>query len=220
MRSFSKVAGFIAAVLLVGIGLGWWATRKQGPLAPVTTVSSQPKAEPAPTRLPFFSTNERPHRSHISTNRTTPQVAAGTTTNTNLLTDWEERIDDILGPEGEELDKARKMLALFPRLPEEGQIEVAQHLSNLLPDQEYASLGAMLTNSKMPESVLDVLMVDVLNRPNSLKLPLLLEVARDPQNPKAGEAKDLMELYLEEDYGTDWNKWQTKLQQWLQENPD
>ena len=65
-----------------------------------------------------------------------------------------------------------------------------------------------------------MLIVDVLNRPNTLKLPLLLELARDAQHPKAAEAKDLLELYLEEDYGSDWNKWQAKMEQWLKENPD
>ncbi len=61
---------------------------------------------------------------------------------------------------------------------------------------------------------------DVLNRPNSVKLPLLLDLARDPQHPKASEAKDILELFLEEDYGNDWTKWQAKLDQWLKDNPD
>ena len=48
------------------------------------------------------------------------------------------------------------------------------------------------------DAVLDVLLEDVFNRPNSVKLPLLLTVARDPQNPKASEAKDVLELFLEQ----------------------
>jgi hypothetical protein len=89
-----------------------------------------------------------------------------------------------------------------------------------VPDENYAALAGYLADAKLPEDVLDVLMADVLNRPNSLKLPALLEVARDPQHPKAGEAKDLLELFLEEDYGTDWNLWQTKTDEWLKANPD
>ena len=58
------------------------------------------------------------------------------------------------------------------------------------------------------------------NRPNTLKLPLLLEVARDAQHPKAGEAKGLLALYLEADYGQDWNQWQSKIEDWLKENPE
>jgi hypothetical protein len=130
-------------------------------------------------------------------------------------------VDNILGPEGDDAQKVKQLLAMFPRLPEDGQTEVAEHLSNLTTDEDFAStLGRYLTNSTLPESVLDVLLSDLLNRPNSIKLPLLVDVARDSQNPKAGEAKDLLELFLEEDYGTDWTTWQTKVDQWVKDNPD
>jgi len=56
-----------------------------------------------------------------------------------------------------------------------------------------------------------------LNRPNSVKLPQLLQVTQNPDHPKADEAKDLIELYLDED---DPAKWPDKMQQWLKENPD
>jgi len=145
-----------------------------------------------------------------------PQAAAVS----ELATNWEDKVDEILTSQVPESEKARKMVEMFPRLPEKGQVEVAQHLANLVSDQDYPSLGRFLTNSALPESVLDVLVADALNRPNSLKLPALLGVARDPQNPKAGEAKDILHLFLEEDYGTDWNAWQTKVTQWLADNPD
>jgi hypothetical protein len=53
-----------------------------------------------------------------------------------------------------------------------------------------------------------------------VKLPLLLDVAREPQNPKATEAREILELFLEEDYGDDWAKWQAKMQEWIANNPD
>ena len=89
-----------------------------------------------------------------------------------------------------------------------------------MPDQDYASLVSLLTNSALPEDVLDVLLADALNRPNSVKLPALLDVARDPQNPKAPEARELLQLFLDDDYGNDWATWQSKMQDWLKENPD
>ena len=50
----------------------------------------------------------------------------------------------------------------------------------------------------------------------------LVVQTRNPQHPDASEAKDLLELFLDpdEEYGNDWNKWQTKMAQWLKENPD
>jgi hypothetical protein len=138
----------------------------------------------------------------------------------NVVTNWEDKLDEILSSEKEDNEKARQMAEIFPSLPQEGQVEAAQHLSNLVPDEEYASVEQYLTNSAYSEDVLDVFMSDVLNRPNSIKLPALLAVARDSQNPKSGEAKDLLELFLEEDHGTDWNAWQNQIDRWLKDNPD
>ena len=114
----------------------------------------------------------------------------------------------------------KQLLELFPRISGEGQVEVAQHLSNLVEDSDYESLQKLLLDPKLPEDVLDVLIADILNRPNGVKLPTLLDVARTPNHAKAEEAKDLLELYLEEDYGADWAKWQSSMEQWLKDNPD
>jgi hypothetical protein len=219
MHKFSKglrILAVIVAILVIGVSLGWWATRKTASTessVPVTAPSNSVRTD----RLPFFPTNSRARPAEASINHVPqPQYS----TNTNLISDWEDKLEDILGSDADEPIKAQQLLALFPRLPEDGQVEVAQHLSNLVADEAYAPLGKFLTDAKLPEPVLDVLLVDLLNRPNAVKLPLLLEVARDPQHPKAAEAKDLLELYLEEDYGTDWNKWQSKLDQWMKDNPD
>ena len=89
-----------------------------------------------------------------------------------------------------------------------------------MEDDNYSQLGDLLKNDKLPEGVLDELLADVLNRPNILKLPLLLDVASDSSHAKKDEAKDLLELYLGEDYGTDWNSWGQHMTNWMQQNPD
>src|ERR1051325_8113060 len=226
-----KIIGLIAAVVALGVGLGWLGSRggarnpKPGAGSsgsPATTsepssaagknaASPTPKSQPGVTPSPGVA-SQNPN--------VKPATATTSTAATNLITDWEERLDQIIGSEGKETDKAKQLLDMFPRLPADGQAEVAQHLCNLTPDEAYAPLGQYLTNSATPESVLDVLMMDLLNRPNSLKLPYLLGIAREDQNPKAGDAKVLLELFLEENYGNDWPKWQAKMEDWLKENPD
>ena len=47
-----------------------------------------------------------------------------------------------------------------------------------------------------------------------------LEVARTPDHAKAQQAKDLLQPYLVQDYGSDWVKAQEKLAVWLKEHPD
>jgi hypothetical protein len=218
---FLKVIGLIIGIFLVGAVIGWLGTRGPQPGSSPTTPAAGSIAVPAttpaaaPPKPTFLANNLRPLSSVGLQPQTTGTVAAA-----NLVTNWEDRLDEILSGKENEDQKARQMLEMFPRLPADGQEEVAQHLSNLVSDEQYPALGQYLTNTTLPEPVLDVLLSDALNRPNKLKLPVLVEVARDPANPKAGEAKDLLELYLEEDYGADWNTWQLKVEQWLKDNPD
>ena len=220
---FLKVLGFIIGIFLVGGVVGWLGTRGQLPVPPPASQAAVGGSAPspaaggpaAPAKPTFLANNYRP----LSSDSLQPQTT-GTVAVANLITNWEERLDEILSGKEDEDQKARQLLEIFPRLPADGQEEIAQHLSNLISDEHYPSLGQYLTNATLPESVLDVLLADALNRPNKLKLPALVEVARDAANPKASEARDLLELYLEEDYGDDWTTWQKKVDQWLKDNPD
>lgn len=210
----------LSAVALVVIVAAWLGGKRTAadataPDPSMPLASSRPPGEPP--HDPFFTKHPRSQAAETAAHAASAPVAAAVP---NLVTNWEDKLDKILTSESEDPDKARQMLEMFPRLPEDAQVEVAQHLSNLTPDQDYASMAKLLANASLPEAVLDVLLADALNRPNSLKLPALLEVARDPQNPKAAEAKDLLQLFLDEDYGSDWNTWQSKMEAWLKDNPD
>ena len=68
---------------------------------------------------------------------------------TNLVAGWEDKVDEILGSASSDPDKARQMLEMFPTLPADGQEEVARHLSNLVPDQDYGLMRAYLTNADL-----------------------------------------------------------------------
>jgi hypothetical protein len=220
MEKSSKIVvgvGIVVVVIGAGILVGWWGSRdKSAPQvrpsvetsSPVTSAVSKP-AGGNPTVSP-------PPEKPMTPPAPLPVTGAAPAA-TNQIADWENKLDDILGSDEEDTNKVKQLFAMFPRLPEDGQAEVAQHLSNLVADEDYRPLGQILENPKAPESVLDVLMSDVLNRPNAVKLPLLLELAQNPNHPKTDEAKDLVELYLDED---DPAKWPQKMQQWLKENPD
>lgn len=221
MQKFSKVLigiGILAGIVAAGLVIGWWGSRESAPRTRPSVATPTPAQSPD-NRPPSMSAESNPPME--STAATTPTVVATNTAATagatNLLADWVDKLDEILGSDEDDTNKVKDLFAVFPRLPEEGQAEVAQHLSNLVSDDNYAPLGQLLQNTKLPDSVLDVLMSDVLNRPNPVKLPQLLQVAQNPDHPKADEAKDLIELYLDED---DPAKWPDKMQQWLKENPD
>jgi hypothetical protein len=228
MQKLPKVLAGIAviiAVIIAGLALGWFASKNVTPpqkpdnrTSPPETAASNP-APPPPVALNtgITTTVVRNHGMQPMPPATNIEASAPAS---NLITNWEDRIDDILADDTDDTNKVKVLFGMFPRLPPDGQEEVAQHLSNLVEDDNYTPLGQMLKDAKLPEPVLDVLLSDVLNRPNSIKLPLLLDVASNPDHAKAGEAKDLLELYLDEDYGTDWEKWRDKTKSWLKDNPD
>jgi hypothetical protein len=227
MRSKILIAGLaVVVIIVVGVGVALLAahnTSNLPPAPPQTVDNSKPQPLESSTFSPHFSTPtqevKRTDAVPLVISNVPPAIAVNAT-NAASTNDWEEKIDDIIGSDDPDTNKIAKLYALFPTLPPDGQEEAVQHLSNLVDDEDYAPLGEMLKNDKLPEGVLDELLADVLNRPNNLKLPALLSVAGDQNNAKHDEAKDLLELYLGEDYGTDWNSWGTHMTNWLQQNPD
>lgn len=227
MQNYSKlVAGIGVAVGVVALGIlvGWWGSKGTSP-EPAPVVQSAPTANvPRANDLPATATNVRPDQNESAPADSNPhsEIAARAPVPAapDLITNWQERVNEILGSDDANSNKVDRLFALFPRVPAKGQSEVAQDLSNLVPNAHYARLARLLEDPKLPEGVLDELMSDALNRPNSMKLPVLLQVAENTDHPKAGEAKDLLELYLDDNYGTNWAKWRHDVQQWLKDNPD
>jgi hypothetical protein len=231
MRNSSKILVVIAAVAAIAIIASVMKLGKSGGGSTVVQPTNEDRTVQAP-QPPEASSNSKikevvrvipravqPTQGPIfprptNENSVVPKVTPA------QMTDWDEKVSDVLGAEGDEKDKAKKLIDMFPQLPPEGQEEVAHHLSNLVADEDYAPLSNFVTNSALPEAVLDVFVEDVFNRPNAIKLPVLLDIAQDPQHPRASEAKDVLELFLEEDFGSDWTKWHTKMDKWLKDNPD
>lgn len=214
-------AALVLGVVLLGIGLGLLGSR--GPSPRIPPPEAPPESSPASSPLaanPGTPQPSAPTPEQIVPDLQNPELSMTSTSATNLVFNWEDRVDQILTGDGDTADKAKHMLDLFPRLPQEGQQEVAQHLSNLVSDQDYPELAKLLSDTNLAAPVLDVFFGDTLNRPNSVKLPALLQVARQPQHPKAAEAKEVLALFLDDDYGSDWDKWQAAVDQWLKNNPD
>lgn len=213
------VAG-VMVLLVVGSSIGWFRT------TPVTTQltptpSRQGSDSPTLARPNPEARTSAPMRPRSPRAPTAPSPTTHVTSEASLATQWEEHLEAVLASEQtDDRGKAQELLAAFPLLPADGQAVYAQHLSNLVTDQDYAVLGHLLTNAALPDVVLETLMSDVLNRADSVKLPALLTVARDPQHPKAAEAHDVLELTLDQDFGQDWATWEARLQEWLTANPD
>jgi hypothetical protein len=136
------------------------------------------------------------------------------------LAEWEVKIDSVLRANPDNSDAANSSTAqmlinLLPTLPPEGQAEAAQHVSNLLADSDYSKVLPIIKNPTMNEDVLDVFVTDLMNRDDTVKLPTLLEIAKIPNHPHREEAATDLQIFLDEDYGTDWAKWDAAMKAYL-----
>jgi hypothetical protein len=201
-----------AAILLVGNKAGWFGRRQRIPAAAEQGI--------APEAADSGST--RPVRSGRTSLRKTNEgpIASGPVLLSQESVDANRKMQEILGAAMDNSQKAQELLALLPQLAASAREEAAQHAANLLPDETFAVVHRVLTNAQTSELVLDVLIGDLLDRPDAIKLPLLLEIIRTPEHPKDGEAREILELYLENDFGADWDSWQKAIDAWLKDNPD
>ncbi len=215
MSKFGKVLRG-SAVLALAAGLGTligWLVSRQGDIKPVAvppganqSLAVAPLAPQAPPPKPLPIGREM-----------APAKAA--THPDGATADWEQKLDDILLGDDDENGKADKILALIPRAPAENQQELAQHLVNMVQDDHYDGTAEMLTNAATSADVSSVLMNDLLNRNNGLKLPMLLAIARNDNHPLKDQALDLLGLLTQEDNGTNWDQWSSTIDTWLQNNP-
>ena len=201
------------AVLIGGL-IGWWASRN-----PARPGSRPPELATRPTP-PVEMEHTPSTKSNLVAVIPIPVPEVAGTNSSDEAETWEDKLDEILTSETETTQKGEDLLDMMPKVNEEAQIELAGHIVNLVDDDHYARVAPYLTNAAVPEAVSSVFMNDLYNRANSLKLPLVLAVARTENHPLRDEAKDLLELYIEEDYGTDWAKWEGAMNTWLKENPD
>ena len=138
----------VFAVLIGGRFLGWYGGKPVG----VTGTGEPADSASSTSETPALATTPlKPNPPRPVASATQPTQTAAVPTPAPIA-DWEEKIDGILTAQEEDGQKAKRLLAMFPNLPEDGQVEAAQHISNLLPDEDYASLAQTLTNAAMPEA--------------------------------------------------------------------
>jgi hypothetical protein len=118
------------------------------------------------------------------------------------LADWEQQLDSILTSPGDTSSATRALLAAMPGLPAEAQEQFIAHALNLCEDSDFSRVEEIYFRSNLPQSVSESIFNDALNRPDELKLPLMAKTMMYPNHPMAGEARGVLELYLDLEPGT------------------
>ena len=204
-------------MLAAFLGLLWWTTNQ--PVEEVAPAAKPAREVPVPQEplAPVASVPDRPHplpsapEALITPDRM-PLAAAAPA--------WENQIDQVLQSSTSESQAAQTLINMLPTLPEEGQAEAARHITNLLDDKDYKSVQPILLNPNMPEEVLSIFFTDLMNRSDAVKLRAFVEVAKVPAHPFRQEALSDLQIYLDQDYGTDLGRWSAAVEQYLRENPE
>jgi hypothetical protein len=210
-----RVVVIFAVFVLAVVAGAVWFLQSQGPVttpvenaapapvlsAPSVTDNGNVPSTPAPRSSAFTPRNNQPNPS------AEPPRA---------LADWERKIDEVLTSGNGETETAQLLINLLPTMPPEGQAEAAQHISNLILDKDYGRVLPMLKNPKsVAPEVQDVLVTDLMNRSDAVKLPALLEVAKIPDHPYHDEAMTDLQIFLDQDNGSNWSKWDGAVREYL-----
>jgi hypothetical protein len=195
------------AVALVALGLAlWYLGRPSASVEQIPQTQAQVQA-PAASELPP-STPEAP--SVVETPK--PMVAPLP----DSLPLWERKIDEALRSNQEPAAIAQLLLQQVPTMPGEGQAASARHIANLIADQDYLKVLPYVQNTRLDKGFQEVIVAESLNRPDPVKLPVLLSAARTPDHPMAEIAKSTLAFLLDADHGTDWAKWEASVRQALE----
>src|SRR5438067_7079324 len=158
----------VAAVVAVALLSQPPASSQDQTAAPSPTpTAAMPMQQPQPTLRPGMSVPRAANSPSPVPNAPAPAPIAW----------WESQIDNVLNSNANEAQMAQILLNMLPTLPEEGQIEVANHIANILPDENYNVLKPVLLNPRTSEPVPSVLFTDRMNREDAPKLRSFLDIA-------------------------------------------
>jgi hypothetical protein len=124
---------------------------------------------------------------------------------------WAGALDSVLRDMSHPGEKSQRLLELLPHLPVALQPEAAQHLVNLATDEKPCILVDPLQDLNIAPAAHAVLLLGLLQRADHVRLPALLDLARNAEHPKSAQALEYLCFVLESDHGTDWRKWEQSI---------
>ena len=214
MNSRSVAIFAVVVALMVGAAV-WFLYSDYAP-------HQAPKPEPAPAAAPKKVTPE------LSDNK--PSVvtpAPGDTVKPAppkpapiVLTEDDRKIDEALNmfkgnTDQDHTNTAQALINLLPTLSSDGQVECAQHISNLLLDDQYSRVMHIWRNPSFNPEVIEVFATDLMNREHKVMLPAMLDALKMPNHPYHEDAKTTLEVFLDGDFENDIPKWEKAMNDFL-----
>jgi hypothetical protein len=114
------------------------------------------------------------------------------------------------------INTAQALINLLPELTKSAQVECAEHITNLLSDEEYPRALPIWVNPVSDPDVVMVFATDLLNRPARVMMPAMLDAIRIVNHPFHEEAKRTMRILLDQDHGGNIPQWESAINTFLE----
>ena len=124
-KALIMVVVVVLAIIAVGVGVGLLAGHGSGSPqpAPIAQTPANPEPHPAPVAITRPSPVSQPvvDVKPLDTNEPSPlvqtsNITLSATNAANTETNWEEKIDDIVGSDEPDTNKVKQLFALFPEI--------------------------------------------------------------------------------------------------------
>ena len=221
MNSRSVAIFAVVVALLVGASI-WFLYSDYAPHH-----AEKPESAPAPvakketpdTKLPDSSSPSIVKPAPGDNSKTLPKKPEPA-----ALTEDDRKIDEALRMFGntdqDHINTAQALINLLPTLSSDGQVECAQHVSNLLTDEEFGRVMHIWRNPSFNPEVIEVFATDLMNREHKVMLPAMLDALKMPNHPYHEEAKTTLEVFLDGDFENDVPKWEKAMKDYLKKEAE
>ena len=209
----------VVVAILVGVAL-WFLNSDLAPHA--APIAALPKLQPVASN-PATPPKSAPSQQFAP--QTAPEVETAPVPQPAAMTEDDRQIDEVLrlypgNTNADHTNTAQSLINLLPALSKDGQVECAQHISNLLSNEEFKRVMPIWRNPSFNPDVIEVFATDLLNREHQVMLPAMLDAVRMPNHPYYEEAKTTLQVFLDEDYGNDVGKWEIAMKDFLKKEAD
>lgn len=213
-------AKLLILVILAGVigyfGYRYWSRPAPTPPAEPPVLETEPESPP-PVKPTVAETKVPRTANAIPTTRMTNRPG---TVATEPAPEWNTKLKSILGSNANPAQKVQQLKEFLAGLPDPDAEQAVQALTLSVSNEAFGFIKPLVVDPTLPEPVRDEFMVDVLNRPNSIRVPIFLELARNPDHPDNEDAYDMLEIFTNQKLGADWAAWDKAVPAWLKENPD
>jgi hypothetical protein len=116
--------------------------------------------------------------------------------------------------------KVQQLLAMIPTLPDDGKVLAMEHAAKLIPDGDYLKFRARLLSLSTTPELRQAVLLDVLTRDDEVRMPSLVELLRQRPVAEQAEVREILEAFVDHDFGDDTKQWELAVRAYLAENAE